>query len=431
MHICFNALDYPSAGGGGGVGNQVRMLARGLVEAGCRVSVIALAQKGLPVFSEDDGIRVHRVPCGNLHWHLSRLPLHGRLLTLPVREIERSWALWRRLRAVHKTQTIDVVEGTETGMLLTSLGMSKIPFLCRLHGEPYTFVKHTPGLTLTAGLRLCRALQRAALRRARRLVSPSRAHAQEIAGELGRRRPRIEVVPNMLAPEMVEAADAAPGVAGEPIRGRIVLYVGRLERNKGVATLLAAARGVLDRIPDAHLVLAGGRHPNLSADELEGMLRLIPHRSRVHVLGHVPWTDLFPWYRRAAVSVLASHYETFGLAALEPMAFGVPVVAAAAGGLPEIVEDETSGLLIPPGDEAALVQSVARLLTDDALRRRLGEAARERARGYVRTAAHIEANLEIYRRVCDPTNADAARGFLVESPRSPSAALTAAGSEGR
>jgi hypothetical protein len=120
MHICFNALDYPSPLGGGGVGNQVWLLAHALVDAGHKVSVVALAQKGLPPVSDDGGVRVYRVACGNIHWYASRLPLLGALFALPIRQLERSWATWRQVRAVHRAEPIDIVEGTETGMLFVA-----------------------------------------------------------------------------------------------------------------------------------------------------------------------------------------------------------------------------------------------------------------------------------------------------------------------
>jgi len=390
MHVCFNALDYPSEQGGGGVGTQVAVLARALVEAGHRATVVALGQKGLPDYCEDRGVRVHRVRCGNRHWYLSRLPLVGRLLTLPVRELERSWAAYRKIAELHRDDPFDLIEGTETGMFWAARRLP-VPFLIRLHGEPYTFARHTPGAPPSAGLRLCRVLQRRPLRRARLLVAPSRAHAEEVRRELGRPLPPLEVVPNVLGP-MDEPAGRAGGLDGP-----VVLYVGRLERGKGVFNLLEAARRVQAELPGAHFVLAGARHPTLPQAELDEALGRLPYPERVHLLGHVPRAHLAGWYRRADVCVLPSHYETFGLAALEPMAFGVPVVASRAGGLPEVVADGVSGLLVGPGDAGELAAAVVALLADPERRRRLGENGRRAAGGFS-VARHLPDNLRLYRR---------------------------------
>src|SRR5579871_2862746 len=154
MHICFNALDYPSSARGSGVGNQVRLLARALMRQGHRVCVIDLSSPDLPDVSHEDSITIYRVRCSNWHWYLSRLPVLGRLFVLSVREIERSWAAYKRILEIHQSDPIDLVEGTETGMLFLPLRMPDLPSIIRLHGEPYTFVKHTPDGPLTLDLRL-------------------------------------------------------------------------------------------------------------------------------------------------------------------------------------------------------------------------------------------------------------------------------------
>ena len=84
------------------------------------------------------------------------------------------------------------------------------------------------------------------------------------------------------------------------------------------------------------------------------------------------------YYQRAALLVMPSFYESFGIACLEAMAFGLPVVATRVGGLPEVIEDGVTGLLVPPGDADALAQAMIRLLSDADLRRRMGQAGRER-----------------------------------------------------
>jgi glycosyltransferase involved in cell wall biosynthesis/LmbE family N-acetylglucosaminyl deacetylase len=297
-----------------------------------------------------------------------------------------------------------------------------VPLVIRLHGEPYTFTKYTPGAKLTSGFRLCRRFQRYALRRARLLISPSRAHAREIGQELGRGHPPIEVIPNALASEMVARKSEIPSPNSEPeqfssngearsltlapdasARGPRILYVGRLERGKGIPTLLRAAAEVLEAVPGARLLLAGSEHPSLPRSELDKLLEQVPGKDRIHRLGHVPWRDLFGWYEKAAVCVLPSYYETFGLAALEPMAFGVPVVATTAGGLPEVVQNHITGLLVPPGDERALAAALLHILKDRDFGRRLGENGRRRARQEFSVAAHLPSNLDLFHWVRRPS----------------------------
>src|SRR5205823_4998663 len=131
---------------------------------------------------------------------------------------------------------------------------------------------------------------------------------------------------------------------------------------------LSPEKGVLELVEAAHglpLVVAG-----------DG-----PLRGRVPgALGWVPHDELLRLYERAAVVACPSYREGYGIACAEAMAHGRPVVASAVGGLRDLVVDGETGLLVPPGDVAALRKALERLLGDADLRARLGAAARERAR---------------------------------------------------
>jgi len=117
----------------------------------------------------------------------------------------------------------------------------------------------------------------------------------------------------------------------------------------------------------------------------------------VTFLGWVPNTDLPPYYRAAAVSVIPSLEEGFGIPAAEAMGCEVAVVASDAGGLPEVVENGVTGLVVPRGDAKALATAIGSLLADPQKRRSMGQAGRERALrlfDWDRTAEQFEA---IYR----------------------------------
>jgi glycosyltransferase involved in cell wall biosynthesis len=114
-------------------------------------------------------------------------------------------------------------------------------------------------------------------------------------------------------------------------------------------------------------------------------------------VGFVPHEELGAYYERAAVVVVPSRREGYGMAAREAMAHGRPVVATAVGGLVDAVEDGVTGLLVPPGDPRALRAALERLLADPALRQRMGAAARERARAAFGRDAQADALLAAYR----------------------------------
>ena len=205
-------------------------------------------------------------------------------------------------------------------------------------------------------------LFRPLLRRARAVVAASSALAED-ARPLGARH--VHRIP---------AAVGNPERVAEPDEPPHVLYVGRLAPEKGILELLEAARGL-------PLVVVG-----------DGPLRgHVPQ-----ALGFVPPADVGPYLDRAAVVAVPSRREGFGFACAEAMAHGRPVVASAVGGLVDHVEDGVTGLLVPPGDVAALRAALKRLLADAGLRARLGAAARERARERLAPEAATAALVSVY-----------------------------------
>jgi glycosyltransferase involved in cell wall biosynthesis len=177
-----------------------------------------------------------------------------------------------------------------------------------------------------------------------------------LLGRLPWRFPHVLAASQFLADEMgggtvVPTPVAIPQRVTEP--GDTVLYAGRLSPEKGIAEFLAATDGL------PRVIVGGG-----PVDVPEG-------------LG--PVDDLAPYYERAAVVVVPSRREGYGMVAREAMAHGRAVVATSVGGLRDAIEDGVDGVLVPPGDSAALRGAVERLLADPDLRTRLGGAARAKA----------------------------------------------------
>jgi len=157
-----------------------------------------------------------------------------------------------------------------------------------------------------------------------------------------------------------------------------VVYVGRLVPRKGVDTLVEAFALLPDRL-DARLVIVGGE-PGGSpeADRLAVLARELGIAERVAFAGSRPQSELYRYYGAADAAVTVPHYEPFGMTPLEAMACATPVVGACVGGIKTSVADDETGYLVPPKDPEALASRLARLLSDPALRRRMGRAARRR-----------------------------------------------------
>jgi glycosyltransferase involved in cell wall biosynthesis len=160
--------------------------------------------------------------------------------------------------------------------------------------------------------------------------------------------------------------------------GRYVLSLSSLAPHKNAAHLARCVARVAERpgCGDVSLVLAGGQGER----SREWLADLGPAAGRVHFAGYVAEPDLAPLYTGATAFAFPSIYEGFGLPVLEAMQCGTAVVASASSSLPEVVGD--AGLLAPPADEAAWVEALTRLLTDDARRAQLSAAGRERAAAF-------------------------------------------------
>ena len=186
--------------------------------------------------------------------------------------------------------------------------------------------------------------------------------------------------------------DEALDALNLPRDKNMILFVGRIEPLKGLDTLiraLAYLRYEKDlRCCPHYLVIIGGdpsaTEANINAElarnihlcedlHLDDMVLFLGKRSQ----------EFLPYYYSAAeLLVMPSHYESFGMVALEAMACGTPVVASHVGGLVHLVKDNETGLIVPNGDPKALGEALARLLLDDDFREKLGKAAIRHARKY-------------------------------------------------
>lgn len=388
MRLCFATPTYLEAAQptNSGVATATHTLARGLQQAGHEVHVVALS-RAVSGEAVVEGVPVHYVAPDQLHWYASKVPLIGRHMAHPLRELANSLRLGRVVMGLHRRHHFDLIESTETGSFALAFQRA-VPLIIRLHGEEYTFVKHSPGKFPLTALRLTRVLQRVALRRAKRLISPSLAHAQTIAQELGRSAETISVVPHGCPLPIVPRID----LPDSPI----VLFVGRLEDVKGIRDALIAFAKARLAVPQAQLILIGGNHPTLPQAILDALMEQLGVHQAVRQLGSLAREAVMQWYRRARVMLMPSCYESFGLVALEAMAHGLPIIGYASGALPELIGQ--AGFLVPKADTDALARALTHVLTDDQVWQMLSAHAIQRAECYS-VERQIEQSLAIYRSI--------------------------------
>jgi glycosyltransferase involved in cell wall biosynthesis len=177
------------------------------------------------------------------------------------------------------------------------------------------------------------------------------------------------------------AAARTPPVAvpsGDSANGPLVLFVGRLERRKGVDVLLAAIERLFADGSGARFALVGADAPLAPGEPTVRETFIARHGPdpRVTFAGQMGDDELWAWYAAADIVVVPSRFESFGLTAIEGMMFAKPVVAARAGGLEAIVSDGVTGLLTLPADADDLAAALRALLASPRLRTEMGRHGR-------------------------------------------------------
>ncbi|HWX42775.1 MAG TPA: glycosyltransferase [Blastocatellia bacterium] len=275
-----------------------------------------------------------------------------------------------RLRQIVEERTPDIIQthNVKSHFLMRASGLGRrFPWVAFHHGYTDTDLK----------MRAYNKLDRWSLPHADRVVTVSRAFATQLERK-GVRADRIRVLHNSVSFEKFDSAEAE---SGDSLRLRlgispdeqVVLAVGRLSREKGHSVLMSAFNIWLKSRPadSTRLVIVGDgpeRGRLLAASESVGIA------DRVIFAGQV--SDVRPYYKMADVMALPSYTEGSPNVLLEAMAAGVPIVATAVGGVPEIVTNGESALLTPAGDAPSLAAGISALLHDRELARELTGNAR-------------------------------------------------------
>lgn len=393
MRILMLTQAYPPVPGG--IERHVRDLGGELAARGHDVVVATLRQGDAPAFENDRGVRVHRLR-GTVHRAEGLLFSNpGRRYAPPFPDPELAAAIGRLVARerpqivhahnwlVHSFLPFKRRAGARLVVTLHDYGLVCAKWTLIRHDAPCSgpgprkclacaAATYGPakGLPTVLGTWAMGRVERAA---ADLFLPVSRAVA-EGNGLVGG-GPPFRIIPNFLTLPN-DGADATlaadPRLADLPPAGYL-LFVGAFGRHKGVDVLLRAYAGLPQAPP---LVLIGYEttgHPLEPAG--------VP--DNVVVLKHWPRAAVMEAWRRSAIALVPSVWpEPCPTVALEAMAAGRPVIASRVGGLPDLVDDGETGLLVPPDDPAALRGAIARLLADPAAQGRLGEAGRRKVAGF-------------------------------------------------
>jgi len=321
-----------------------------------------------------------------------------RRLNISGRDISFSPRLTRELAALVKAEKPDIVHthGSLSGRIAAR--MRKIPVVYTKHGQVRTPDRR--GIASSQAGPFTRLVNRVATRvLADRVIAVSDRVRKELE-DSGIQPSMITVIPNGidLSPYRQKAKRTSKAKAADADaqgkRSFLIGTVARLSPEKGIDTLLDAAKIVVTSYPSARFVIAG---TGPLERELAQKVRDLRLENCVRMAGFV---DNVPGlFSGLDLYVLPSDTEGIPLALLEAMAAGLPVVATRVGGVPEVVVDGVTGFLVPPRQPKALAQAIVRLLVDPDLAKSMGASGRERAESMFDARVTAERTVQVYRDV--------------------------------
>ncbi len=389
MHT--SPLTQPGTGDGGGMNVYVRELSAALARSGvaCEVFTRADGEDCPATVNVEPGFRVHHIAAGPL----------GPVAKERLPDLVPAWTAGVAARLAMLADAGQKVDAIHANYWLSGLAghtlkhQLDVPLLVTFHTLDRVKADVSPE-ELSAAEPARRAHSEAEIVGcADAVLASCSVEAEQLVELYGARPERITIV----APG-VDHAFFSPGARAQarravdlPERDPVVLFAGRIQPLKGLTVAVdALAELRANGLPSAMLVVLGGPsgphgheelravHRRLDAHDLHGAVRMLPPQR--HEM-------LSSYYRAADVCIVPSHSESFGLVALEAAACGVPVVAAAVGGLITLVDHRRTGYLVEGRDPADYARPLAAILMDPGLAARLGRAAAERARAYTWAAA--------------------------------------------
>jgi glycosyltransferase involved in cell wall biosynthesis len=302
---------------------------------------------------------------------------------------------------VHARDPIDIVEMEETqGWFMHVQTQLPMPVVPKLHGPGCLTEITSDAARAGPGTRVWR--EGRALRASRFVSAPSAQALQRTLDYYQLTSIDHAVLPNPVAP----TTDTALQWQCSTAERKTLLYVGRFEHVKGGDVVLKAFRLALDHDPELRLLFVG---PNNHTIELDGRSWTLPQaieawfkpeqRAAVEVMGSQSAEAVAQLRCRARATLMCSRFETQSMVVLEAMAQGCPVLATAAGGVVEYVEHERNGLLARSEDIADIAAQTLRLVADDALAERLGQAGQAFVAQRLRPEIAAARNVQWYRHV--------------------------------
>ena len=344
MNILMLSNEFPPSIGG--IQTHVDELSLALSRLGHQVDVVTrLKDKKNAQYEEREGVNIHRIPLATNH-------------------LVYDWQISRKIRSLVNSRGVDIVHVH---------GMRPLA-ACKNLNLPVVFTNHTSSFLKRVDFGPSKQKKMLKLLRAASLViAPSQILVDKTI-EIGYRKPLHFVSNGVDVNKFCPGKSSLRKDLGLLETDFIIFFSGRLHKVKGVDCLAEAAKYMA--LPSSHLVVAG------DGDEREDFKNMVTQNigsANLHMLGAIPNSEMPNLYRGSNVAVLPSMMEATSIAGLEAMACGLPLVASRVGGLPYIVDEGISGLLVEPGSPQELGAALRTLYEDRVKMEKMGEKSRQRA----------------------------------------------------
>ena len=375
MKICMMCQDFPPLIGG--IAAHVYELSKALVRMGNEVHAIVPKYPYEVKWEETvDGIHVHRV------FQIRRRFLSGNLY-IPFGIL--------KLRSVIKDYSIEIVH------YHSSYPESIIAKSVK--DKPVVFTLHDSGFLEMAEMKKYEKTLKFRLSRPDKIIGPSQELA-DIPTRFGVNGEKTIFISNGVDPNKFN-----PKIDGNRIKMRygisddevVVLCPRRLEPKNGVRYLIEAVPGIIRKFDKTRLMVVGEGGYKKERMEMETRIRDFGLEEKVIFTGDVPNAEMPQFFAASDIVVLPSLMEATSIAGLEAMSSGKPLIGTMVGGIPQIIDDGVTGILVQPRDPASLTDAIASLLTDEILRNRMGANARTRVERELSWDAISQKTFNVYK----------------------------------
>lgn len=402
LKIAYISQEYSNDCGGGNC-FHTKNLSYGFTNWGHQVHVIALSEKQYDYDYMDDGVHVHKVIPHPVDFLNLAEDMH-----VSKKNIAFSYSATLKLFELKKKFGIQIVEAPlwDAQGFVSSL-TCPVPLVVRLVTPLCKFVE-IQGLTIIKDLKLANWLEGETLRRSDLLIA--------ISSNIGNLISEHHNIPNMMityGPLGIKLPDKNLLNTSQQNEKLNILYVGRLEKRKGVETLFRSIPQVVEKVPNVTFTIAGNDTDLTPAGESYKKYILTNLDNKYHkyinFTGFVTSEKLQNLYRFCDIFVAPSLYESFGQIYIEAMAWGKPVIGCNVGGVPEVIENGNTGFVITPNDDKELAERIIELEDKD-LRRRMGLSGREKVEKNFSIENMVANTYNIYTQVINGRKKGAPKG---------------------